>query len=301
MQLDMNLLVALDALLEEGSVGGAADRLHVTSPAMSRTLGRIRDATGDPILLRTGRHMTPTAYAVSVREEVHAVVTRAQQLLARQRKVDLAKLERTFTIQCHDAIASALGARWLEGLRASAPQCVLRLMAEAPLDTNDLRHGLVDLEIGASMPAHPDLNHTILGQDRLVIAMRARHPLARSRLSVRAYSQALHITVSRRGRVRDRVDDLLAAQGLERRVAAAVPSSSAALLFASESDFLVAVPEKLCAAAIKALRLKTVPMPINLPASPVVSAWHRRHDTDPAHEWLRNLVHAEIHALISPK
>ena len=299
MQLDLNLLMALDALLEEGSVGGAARRMHVTSPAMSRTLGRIRDLTGDEIFVRTGRHMTPTPYALAVREDVHAVVLRAQAVLARRGAFDLSQLERTFTIQCHDAIASALGATLIVTMREVAPRTTLRLLAEAPVDTNDLRHGKVDLDIGADAPSHGDLAHQVLGHDRLVVAMRARHPLARRKLTARTYAEAEHITVSRRGRLRDPVDDVLAAQGLARRVAVAAPTSAAALRFASETNLLVAVPEKMCAAALRTLRLRTAPMPVAVASLTIVSAWHRRHDPDRAHAWLRERVHAAVTSVLA--
>jgi DNA-binding transcriptional LysR family regulator len=299
MQLDLNLLMALDALLEEGSVGGAAKRMHVTSPAMSRTLGRIRDLTEDDIFVRTGRHMTPTPYALSVREEVHAVILRAESVLARRGALDLSQLERTFTIQCHDAIASALGALLLVSMRKRAPRATLRLLAEATVDTNDLRHGKVDLDIGANTPSHGDVAHRVLGSDRLVVAMRARHPLAERRLTPRAYAEAEHITVSRRGRLRDPVDDILATQGLSRRVAMAAPTSAAALRFASETDLLVAVPEKMCGATIKTLRLKTAPMPVTVAPLAVVSAWHRRHDPDRAHAWLRDEVDAAVASVLA--
>lgn len=294
MQLDLNLLLALDALLEEGSVGGAAERMHVTSPAMSRTLGRIRDLTGDEIFVRTGRAMTPTPYALAVRDEVHAVVLRAQAVLAQRDALDLSQLERVFTVQCHDAIASAVGAPLLARMRREAPRITLRLLAEAPTDTSDLRQGNVDLEIGAATPSHRDVAHQVLGQDRLVVAMHARHPLARRKLTARAYAGAEHVTVSRRGRLRDPVDDALAAQGLARRVAVSAPTSAAALRFASETDLLVAVPEKMCAAALKALRLKTAPLPVSVPALPIVAAWHRRHEPDRAHAWLRHQVQAAV-------
>jgi DNA-binding transcriptional LysR family regulator len=81
MHLDLNLLTALDALLDERGVGAAADRLHLSQPAMSRTLSRIRRATGDPILVRSGRTMLPTPYAEQIRDEVHQLVTRAQTVL----------------------------------------------------------------------------------------------------------------------------------------------------------------------------------------------------------------------------
>src|SRR3569833_941697 len=118
--LDLNLLTALDALLEEGSVAGAAQRLHVTAPAMSRTLGRIRHATKDQILVRTGREMVPTPYALCVREEVHRLVQQAHAVLAPERDVDLETLDRVFTVRWHDAITAAIGPALVAGVRSLA-------------------------------------------------------------------------------------------------------------------------------------------------------------------------------------
>jgi DNA-binding transcriptional LysR family regulator len=110
---DLNLLTALDALLEENSVQAAADRLHLSSPAMSRALTRIRKATGDEILVRTGRTMSPTPRALAIRDEVRATVRRAEDLLSPIRTLDLPSLRRTFTIQGHDALLGELSRRLL--------------------------------------------------------------------------------------------------------------------------------------------------------------------------------------------
>jgi DNA-binding transcriptional LysR family regulator len=111
MQLDFNLLNALDALLEEGSVAGAATRLHLSQPAVSRTLGRIRDVTGDQIMVRVGHRMEPTNYAASIREQVHAVVRQTRELLTPNQTVEIQNLQRTFTIRCNEVVATAIGAR----------------------------------------------------------------------------------------------------------------------------------------------------------------------------------------------
>ena len=290
MQLDMNLLVALDALLDEESVGGAAARMHVSSPAMSRTLDRIRHMTGDAILVRAGRHMSPTPYALAIREEVHAVVTRAQAVLARQRRFDPAEMERSFTIQCHDALACALGPAWLAGLRRTAPRSSLRVLAEGSMDPPELRQGQIDLHIGAATPTQADLLHAVLGEDKLMVTMRQEHPLAGRRLTARSYASADHVTVSRRGRLRDPVDELLAAQGLSRRVAASAPTVAAALCMAAVADLLVVVPECVSALLVKAMKLKTAALPLAAPPLPIVATWHRRHDGDHAHAWLREQV-----------
>lgn len=129
MQLDLNLLTALDALLEEGSVTGAAARLHVTAPAMSRSLGRIRKATGDQILVRAGRNMLPTPRALAMRAEVHALVQQAHRLLSARQELDLAALDRVFTVRWHDALTSACGTALTAAVhrQAPAPGCVCPL------------------------------------------------------------------------------------------------------------------------------------------------------------------------------
>ena len=117
---DLNLLIALDALLEENSVAAAADRLHLSPPAMSRTLSRIRRATGDDILVRSGRTMTPTPRALELREETRELVRRAAAVLTPPRTLDLDALDRVFTIRSHDALACAL-APPLTAAAAAAP------------------------------------------------------------------------------------------------------------------------------------------------------------------------------------
>lgn len=300
MQLDLNLLTALDALLEEGSVAGAAARLHLSAPAMSRTLGRIRRVTGDRILVRTGRTMTPTPYALAVREEVHALVQHVHAVLAPERDLDLDTLERTFTLRCHDAITTAIGPGLLAAVRDQAPGVALRLLAEATTDTNDLRHGRVDLAIGSAEAVFPDIRLETIGHDRLVIAVRPDHPFVHGELTVERYARAHHTTVSRRGRLRDPIDDALEARGLRRRVVAAAPTSAAALHFVRESDMVVAVPEYVCRPMVSALGLRTVPIPLDLPPVPIIHAWHQRYDGDKAHAWLRGHVRETLRAVYRP-
>jgi DNA-binding transcriptional LysR family regulator len=299
MQLDLNLLSALDVLLEEGSVGGAADRLHLSQPAMSRTLGRIRRTTGDQILVRSGRAMVPTPYALAVREEVHTVVQQAHALLAPERALDLGSLDRVFTLQWHDAVTSAVGPDLLATIHAVAPGVRLRFLAEASADTDDLRTGRTDLAIGSAEPAVPEFRSETVGYDRLVVALRAEHPLSHVHLAPAQYAAAVHVTVSRRGRLEDPIDDFLATLGLRRHVRATAPTSAAALRFAARSDILVVVPEVMCAGELQALDLLTVPLPLEVPPVPIVLTWHQRYDGDKAHSWLRNLARMTLMSMLT--
>lgn len=287
MQLDLNLLVALDALLEEGSVGGAADRLHLSAPAMSRTLGRIRKATGDPILVRTGRTMAPTPRALALRAEVHTLVERAQLVLTPDNELDLSTLDRTFTVQSHDAVITAVGAQVITTMHAQAPNINLRLLAEAPVDTNDLRQGRVDLEIGSITEAAPEIRVEFLAEDRIVGVVRPGHPLATGKVTAKRFANALHIGVSRRGRLTGPVDDALAEKGLTRRVIGTAPNSVAGLVLLRQADLVGMVAERLCRGTVEALGLHTFDIPVELPPLRVSQAWHHRYDADGAHAWLR--------------
>jgi DNA-binding transcriptional LysR family regulator len=298
MQLDLNLLTALDALLDEGSVMGAAERLHLSSPALSRSLGRIRRLTGDEILVRTGPTMTPTPYALSIREQVSDLVRQARTVLAPHRALELAELERTFTVQAHDALTMTLAPALLTAIAGPAPGVRLRFLTETASDTDDLRHGRVDLEIGADLPRRPEFSSEIIGHDRLVVVLRREHPRA-GRLDLAAYAAHPHILISRRGRLADPIDDFLATQGLRRQVVAAIGTSAGAMNVISGSQYLLTAPEAVCRPLIEAFDLTTETLPVPVGAPAIVCSWHQRYDGDPPHVWLRAQVRAALGTVIA--
>ena len=298
MQLDLNLLTVLDALLDEGSVLGAADRLRLSSPAVSRSLGRIRRLTGDDILVRTGRTMTPTPYALAVRDKVGELVRQAHDVLAPRRELDLAGLDRTFTLQCHDVLTAALAPTLLDAVARLAPGVQLRFLAEPASDTDDLRHGRIDLAIGATVPDLPEFRSETIGHDRVVAILRRDHPYA-GRLDLAAYAGRPHILVSRRGRLTDPVDDILATYGLSRRVTASVGTAASALLIVSRSDAVLTAPEAVWRPLIETFDLRVEQLPFPAPTPPMICTWHQRYDTDAAHTWLRDHVRQTLVAAVA--
>jgi DNA-binding transcriptional LysR family regulator len=296
---DLNLLIALDALLEENSVAAAADRLHLSPPAMSRTLSRIRRATGDDILVRSGRTMTPTPRALELREETRELVRRAAAVLTPARTLDLDTLERVFTIRSHDALACALAAP-LTAATAAAPGVQIKLLAEPSADVADLARGHTDVEIGAAGPARPEIAAETIGADRMVAVFRAGHPLVACELTADRLAAANHVTVSRRGRLYGVIDDALAERGLSRRVVAALPTSSAALDLVARSDLVTTVAEQVCRPFLTRLGLVARSLPFPVPAVPVIVTWHHRNDTDPAHAWLRGQLRHALRAILDP-
>ncbi|GAB3276298.1 LysR family transcriptional regulator [Kineosporia babensis] len=289
MHLDLNLLTTLNALLEEGSVAGAADRLRLSPPAVSRALGRIRKLTGDDILVRTGRTMMPTPYAQAVRQEVSDLVRQAQAVLTPHRELDLATLERTFALRCHDALAMSLAPALLNTIAQQAPGVRLRFLPEASGDSDDLRHGRVDLEIGADAPEQPEFHSEVIGHDRLAVAMRRDHPQTGT-LDLEQYAALTHVVVSRRGRLTGPIDEILAEHGLRRRVIASFGTAAAAAQVVRDSESLLTTPLAVTRPLVVAFDLITVDLPFALPDAPIVAVWHQRHNSEPAHIWLRERV-----------
>lgn len=288
MHVDLNLLVGLDALLEQRSVQDAAAQLHLTPPAVSRTLGRLRAATGDALLVRNGREMVPTAHALALRDEVHELVQRAAAILEPARELDLARLERTFTVRANDVLMAAFAPGLLDVVTQDAPGVALRLLGESPDDDKNLSRGEVDLDVGGLPDRSASIASQVVGRDEMALVARSGHPLTATAPTIEQFADAIHIVVSRRGRLRGPVDEVLEARGLRRRVAAALPSFAAALAIVEGSDTVCVLPRRLGVPDGRALT--PLPVPFPLPGVPAVVTWHRRHDSDPAHRWIRGIV-----------
>ena len=296
---DLNLLIGLDALLEYRSVQDAAAHLHLTPPAVSRILGRVRTATGDPILVRNGREMVPTARALELRTEVRELVARAQTVLAPGGELDLAHLSRTFTIRCHDALLTSLAPGLLAAITREAPHITLRLIAENPDDDRDLSRGDLDIDVGSPPAGAPSITTQLIGKDEMMLVVRRGSELDLAQPTAAQIADALHIVVSRRGRERGPVDEQLEALGLTRRVLATVPTVSAALAVVAKSSAVTILPHSLRDPLPQGL--KEIPLPFPLTSAPVAVSWHHRHDSDRAHAWLRELVTLTISATLGSK
>ncbi|MEU9119151.1 LysR family transcriptional regulator [Streptomyces sp. NPDC048506] len=296
--IDLNLLTALDALLEEESVTAAADRLGLSGPAMSRALGRIRRTIGDPVLVRAGRHMVPTPRAREIRAEVRRLVEAAHGVLAPSAPADPARLARVFTLSTNDLFVTAVGPRLIALAAAEAPQVVLRFLGESHVDLPLLREGAADLELGVIDSREPEIRTERLFVDRGVVVVREGHPLTGAKLTPRRYADAPHVNFSRRGRLTGPIDAALAELGLRRKVITTVPTYTAALLMVRDSDAVGLASEVTAASTIRSLGLRTLPMPFDLPPMTMEMAWHPRQEADAGHLWLRGLVRRVVTEMV---
>ncbi|CAM5659969.1 LysR family transcriptional regulator [Streptomyces griseorubiginosus] len=290
-QLDLNLLRIFDALVEEGSVTAAAERLHLSIPATSRALGRLRRACGDPVLVRAGRGMLPTPYAMRAAPRVRSLLDEASELLRADREIRPAELRRTFTIRINDGVAATLAPALVAAVAVEAPGVVLRFVAELTESVEALRDGSVDLDVGVGSFTTPDICTAALYQDRMVAAACAGSPLdGPGPLTLARLCAPHHVSASRRGQAHGPLDDVLSAAGLHRHVAAVVPTYAAALLLVSSSPYVGLVPRQLAEQYGPPLGLRWFDVPAQLPELHVRAAWHPRLDNDPEHRWLRDTL-----------
>lgn len=286
---DFNLLLTLDALLDEGSVAGAARRLRLSPSAMSRALARLRDTTGDPLLVRAGRGLVPTPRALALRERVSQLVQEAEAVLRPQQEIDPAHLVRTFRLRSSDGFVESVGAALLARLAAGAPGVRLHFMAKPDKESHPLRSGELDFETGViGTNTAPELRTQALFQDRFVAVVRPGHPLCDGPLTAARYAAARHVLVSRRGQEHGPIDEALAALKLERAIATLVPGFATALALVRGSDLVATVPALHCTSLHA--DLVTLPLPFPLPGITLALLWHPRLDADPAHRWLRTLI-----------
>jgi DNA-binding transcriptional LysR family regulator len=288
---DLNLLVTLDVLLSEGSVTGAARQLGLSPSAMSRALARLRQTTGDPLLVRAGRGLVPTPRALELRERVGAVVREADAVLRPAEDPDLGTLRRTFTLRTSEGFVENFGPGLIARVGEEAPGVRLRFVQKPDKQATSLREASVDLETGVVEPTTgPELRAQALFRDRTVGVVRQGHPLARGRMTRARFLRGRHIAVSREGDRQWPVDDALEALGLRREVVSVVSGFATAVGLARGSDLIACVPER-HTGNLRA-GTHTFTLPVDTPGFTVSLLWHPRLDADPAHRWLRGVVRA---------
>ena len=286
---DLNLLITLDVLLAEGSVARAARRLRLSPSAMSRALARLREATGDPLLVRAGRGLVATPRALELREKVAQLVQDAGAVLRPVEMPSLEQLVRTFTLRTSEGFVENFGPGLIARIGAEAPAVRLRFMQKSGKDNAPLRDGSVDLETGVvGEGTGQELRVRALFRDRFVGVVRLGHVLCQGEVSAARYAAGRHIGVSRRELAKGPIDEALDRLGLERDVTATVGGFSTALAVARASDLIASVPERHTGTLREGMH--SFPLPVAVPEITVSMLWHPRLDADPAHRWLRACV-----------
>jgi DNA-binding transcriptional LysR family regulator len=272
---DLNLLVLFETVMRERHVGRAAERLHLSASAVSHGLGRLRRLLNDPVFLRTPKGVVPTARALALEAPIADALTRVRQVVWSAGPFDPAASTRRFTIGAPDGVSAVFLPRLLERIAGEAPGidvAVRQLLPAAGESAPERawRPAFAELEARAMDVAILPSGHAparfatrLLYEEGFVIAMRAGHPFKR-RPTLERYCAAKHLVVSLMGDPQGFIDDLLAAQGLERRVSLTVPNFMFALATLAQTDLLCAVPRRFAAAYAGRFGLAVVESPLDV-------------------------------------
>jgi DNA-binding transcriptional LysR family regulator len=288
---NLNLLVALSALLETRSVSETARRLHVTKSAVSHSLGALRALFEDPLLVRVGGRLEPTPRADSLREPLGRVLGGVSALLSGT-EFNPAEARRRFSIAAPDFLATLILPLLLERLQHEARAIELNVVPSARRGNAwMLETGEIDLALGAVVDDAPGIQRAELCTETFACAVRKGHPDIRSKPSLEQYTRTPHLVISLGDDDRPTwIDEALAKVGRKRHVAVHVRYFMAAPLVVSRTDLLMTGPAMLIDYFSKLVPLVVFEPPVRLPSYPEEMYWHERHDADPAHRWLRNLI-----------
>ena len=288
-QLDLNLLVTLDALLAEHNVTRAAERLHLAQPTVSVQLARLREALGDPLLIPGSRGMTPTARADALREPLRQALATLQAALTPGATFDPGAASNTWRIAASDYSEATVLLPALASLHTAAPGVRLAIVQKIPSQLGRLaEQGEIDLALHTVAGSPPGLRQRVLFAERYVLAAREGHPTLRRKPTLTQFTKLSHVIISPDGGgFTGPTDDALAAAGLRRHVALSVPHFQFAAKVVAESDLVAMLPERLT----RGLHgIRTFEAPVQVLGFEMSMLWHERVHHDPAHRWLREQV-----------
>jgi DNA-binding transcriptional LysR family regulator len=298
--LDLNLLVALDALLLEANVSRAAMRVGLSQPAMSHALQRLRDMLGDPLLVRVGARMELTPRAQALRGPLAQALDQVRGLFIPD-DFDAASSERRFRLMMPDLAVELLVPPLMEKVTRLAPNVRLDIVPwRGPAIFNAEFARTIDLVISIGN-AFGGFHRQLLYTDRDALAVRRGHPLGTKLARREVFLAARHVAVVIRGQNADLIDDWLRTKGIERRIALVVPGYIEALHIVARTDLVAFVPGRLIAALAQQLSLKALTPPLDPGIDEQFMFYPTRAQFDPGSAWLRKLMLETGQGLDRPK
>lgn len=290
-QVDLNLLVVLDALLQESSVTRAARRVGLSQSAVSHSLKRLRVLLGDPLLLRTSRGMVPTPRAQQLLAPVHQAVGQVQGVLAPRKPFDPVLSSHSFTLSMQDTGQAGLLPELMRRVHRKAPGVRLQVHPGiGGFQADELACGTIDVALAID-PALPQGFHSEPVFDITYVSiMRTDHPKLNGPLTPEVFSQLRHVAVLRDGLVDPDLERVFAAHSLDLHLALVLPSLLPVPWVIAQSDLVATVPETLLNLLPTDFPIVRHPPPLPLEATSVFLVWHERTHYDPAHQWLREVI-----------
>ncbi|HVT34666.1 MAG TPA: LysR family transcriptional regulator, partial [Nevskiaceae bacterium] len=287
-RIDMNLLVVLETIYSEGGITRAADKLHLTQPALSHSLARLRELFKDPLFVREGRAMVPTPLARKLIEPLRRSLRAMETALNEVQRFDPATTQRRFAIGLRDVLEATVLPPLMKRISSMAPQVdVAALRLERRELEAELASGTLDAALDVLLPHGDRVKHQRLALDKLVVVARRNHPVVRKTLDLKTYLDLGHVAVSSRRAGPGLEDTELARRGLQRRIRLRCQHYFAACQVVARSDLLLTMPERYAGVANQTSGNRILPLPFKAPSLDAYLYWHVNVDQEPASCWLR--------------
>ena len=294
-RIDLNLLVVLDAIYTENGITRAAQKLHLTQPAISHSLGRLRELFKDGLFVREGRTMVPTPLARNLITPVREALRRLEVTLNERERFDPATTQRRFVIAVRDVFESTLLPPLLQRIGRVAPSVdVAAVQLERREFESELAAGTLDAALDVLLPFSDQVRRRRISLDRLVVVARRNHPAVRRGLTLATYLKQDHVLVSSRRSGPGLEDVELSRQGLSRRVRLRCQHYFAACRVVSQTDLVLTMPENYARIANRQFGNQILPLPLDMPPLDAYLYWHASVDNEPANRWLREQVAAAV-------
>src|SRR6266481_5115689 len=292
---DLNLLRVFDAILQTRSVTTAASNLHLTQPAVSKQLNRLRELLDDPLFVRTNEGMAPTPRAEALAGPIRHALSEVHHAIERQLGFDPMTSDRTFRIFLSDLGQTVFLPKLLELIAREAPSVNIHTVQVPPSRMRGvaLESGDVDLAVGYFEEFEGSIHQQVLFEEHYVGMVRANHPTIRNTISFEQFLQTPHLVYQPSGGGHSSqesvVDKAFWAAGVERRVAVRVAHTMGITSMVSNTDLLVVVPHRLARACAALVDVTVLELPIDIPKFNIAQYWHERFHTDPGNRWLRGV------------
>lgn len=290
-RLDLNLLMVLDALFDEGSVTRTARRLKLSQPTISLSLAKLRHALDDELFVRTAGGMTPTPRALSIREPVRRILRSVVEDVLPVERFDPEVSRRPFTVCLSDIGEMVFLPKLMEQLRVRAPYMAVTSVSLRPRELGEaLEAGQVDLALGYFPDLKTGIHQQGLFDHAFVCLARRGHPRIGDRLDLETFLALDHLVVSAEGRSQEIFEQVMVDRGVSRQVVLRTPHFMSAPLVVAKSDVIATVPRAVGAAWAVSAGLQLLEPPLAIPTIPLKQFWHRRFNDDGRLRWLRGLA-----------
>jgi len=290
-RIDLNLFTVFDAIYREGGITPASKRLHLSQPAVSHALGRLRELLGDPLFERHGNEMIPTPLARTLAVAIRQSLGRLEQTLDRAGQFDPTSSERAFMIAMRDSQEVAFLPELMGRLTREAPNIdVATVRIERRDLEDDLQSGELDAAIDVALPVSAEVRRERLTSEPLVVLARADHPAVQGALELETYLALEHVLVTGRRRGGGYEDVALGRLGMSRRIRLRCQQHAAACEIVRRSELLATMTRGQADLANARAKNQVLPFPVQIPPMELFLYWHAHADSDPAAQWFRQLL-----------